>query len=149
MGHGYCFDCKKCHYEYDVCVGSCMLFSYTYKQIVNEIKNGVHGNNWKYVFSSRNDMVVNATKYLYICQCGNWSVEPSLSLYAPKNSNKLTKTYVMEYDLKSDYYCIINYIHICKKCGAEMYKTDITHKTLLPCPKCNNINQTSGIINWD
>ena len=101
MGRGYCFECKKCHYEYDVCVGFGMLFSYTYKQIVNEIKNGVYGNEWKDIFLSRNDIAVNAEKYLYTCQCGNWSVKPSLSLYAPKNSDKPIESY----DLKLDYYC--------------------------------------------
>ena len=149
MGRGYCFDCTKCHYEYDVCAGMGMLFSYKYKQIANEIKNGVYGNDLKDIFFSRDDIVINIRKYLYTCQCSNWSVEPSLSLYAPKNSDKPIETYVTEYDLKTDYYCIKHYPHICKKCGSEMHKTDSTYKTTLPCPKCRNINQPSGIVNGD
>ena len=149
MGRGYGYHCTKCNYEYDVCVGLGMLFSYKYNNIVNEIKDGIYGNELKDIFSNRNDIVINIRKYLYTCSCGNWSVEPSLSLYAPKNSDKPIETFVTEYELKSDYYCIKNYTHICKKCGSDMHKTDSTYETMLSCPKCGNINQPSSIINWD
>ncbi|MDE6833399.1 MAG: hypothetical protein K2J39_04020 [Ruminococcus sp.] len=149
MGRGYSYNCEKCNYEYDVCVGWGMLFDYTYNKIVHEIKNGVYGDDWKDIFSSQDDLVVNATKYLYTCSCGNCSVEPSLSLYASKDSNKPAPIYVMEYYLQCDYYCIGHYTHICKKCGSEMHKTDSTYKTILQCPKCEHINQPSGFVDWD
>lgn len=98
MGIGYGFVCQKCNYEYNVCVGYGMFFSYTYKHIINEIKSGSYGDDWKDIFSKQDNIVVNIEKYFYTCPCGNWSVEPSLSLYVPKDFYKPTEKYVMEYD---------------------------------------------------
>lgn len=149
MGCGYGFECQKCHYEYDVRTGTGMFFSYTYNKIVSEIKNGIYGNDWKNILLSRDDIIVNITRYLYICPCGNWSVEPALSLYIPKDFYKPTGKYVTEYELKNNYNCKMRYIHKCKKCNSEMTETTATISMHLPCPECNTLNPASSFINWD
>lgn len=157
MRHGYIFECSKCHIEYDTPVGVGMMFRHVYRQIVDEIKSGTYGNEWKDIFSSQKYTAVDAENNLYTCKCGNWTVEPSLSLYAPKEPDKIDsslKEYgyvpcVMKYDLDDDYYCIGHYIHRCQKCNSEMQETDIKTITSLPCPECGNINSVSGFERWD
>lgn len=160
MGSGHGYICSKCGNEYEVLLGVGMR---TYETTIDKIKNGVYGNEWKDIFSSQEYMAVDAEKNLYTCKCGNWTVEHSLSLYAPKEPDKIPdkqygiKTvkewgyvpYVMKYDLDNDYYCIKHYIHRCQKCGSEMQKTDTKTIHSLPCPECGNINSISSFVNWD
>ena len=149
MGLVYEFRCKKCKHQYNILLGYGKLYSYSYKQTVENIKNGIYGDKWKNIFLSRDNLVVDIKQCLYTCQCGNWSLERALNLYSPKNSAKPAPPYVMEDDLKSDYYRIGHYKHICKKCSAEMHKTDNTSEIMLSCPECENINNPSILVYVD
>jgi len=164
MGSGYGFKCKKCGHDYNIHCGIGMMFPKEYQSCIEDVKNGVYGDEWKSIASSEKYFAVDASRNLYVCKkCNNWNVEYSMSIYKPKNSNDIMNKrygeknvkewryvpYVMQYDLNNDYTFIKSYIHKCGKCGNRMRKVDIDHLSVLSCPKCGTDNNAVDMIRWD
>ena len=152
MGSGYGFVCKKCGNRYSVNTGIGFIFPNEYKKLVDKIKKGRYGEDWKHLFMSTPGAVVDAEKELYICKgCGNWDVSPVASIYAPDKPDSIEKPvhYVMKSDLESDYHIVKRYYHKCGKCGKRMHRATEREMISLPCPKCGGTDTAADLIMWD
>ena len=152
MGSGYGFVCKKCGNRYSVNTGIGFMFPDEYKKLVDKIKKGRYGEEWKQLFKSTPKAVVDAESELYICNgCGNWDVSPVASIYAPDKPDSAEKPvhYVMKSDLESDYHIVKRYYHKCGKCGKRMHRGTEREMISLPCPKCGGKDTAADLIMWD
>ena len=148
MGAGYSYRCSKCGEEYSVHLGAGMLFPSAYERLVNEIKEGVYGEEWKTLFEGNDMTAVDAEISLYYCsECNSWKNENGLSLYIPKDPESIRKRYesigeadgpryVMRHELQEDYRLLKEYIHTCDKCGGKMHEATQEEIDNLPCPSC-------------
>ena len=164
MGRGFKFVCKNCGHEYDAFFGIGMFFLDVYEACIADIKSGKYGEEWKALLQSQEYIAVDAEKYLYVCKsCGNWKIDMSLSLYAPKEPDKIPdiqygiKTvkewgyvpYVTSVDLEENYSFMKSYVHKCDRCGKRMHKDFLDYSTHLPCPKCGTENNVYSPFFWD
>ena len=133
-------------------LGIGMAFPLVYKETVEAIKNGDHGEEMREVFLSRDDVAVDAENYLYYCEkCGRWEVTKDMSVYARKDGKKID----FEFNIDTDEYALLKRAeHKCPDCGkvmkrhfpADGYDCVIEE---LPCPECGTKNSPSGGIMWD
>ena len=166
MGSGYKFKCSKCRNQYSVSTGTGFIFPDIYTDMVSDIKEGKYGDEWKELMLSEEFVAVDAERNLYVCkECGYWTVDSDLSLYAPndpdliRNKQYGIKTveewgevpYVMGGDLRDDYHLLKKWIHKCEKCGSVMHKGTEEEKENLPCPKCGGKPKTESTMYfmWD
>jgi DNA-directed RNA polymerase subunit RPC12/RpoP len=167
MGQGLSFKCSKCGKEYSASWGIGFFFPQVYKDLLDNVKKGKYGQEWKELSLSTEYVAVDAEEYVYICKkCGHWVVEPGLSLYAPNDVKTLKKKqygiknveewgeppYVMSSDLQEDYHILKRKIHKCTKCSGTMHKAADKELNGLCCPDCGGApdeNADVGIILWD
>ena len=164
MGTGYRYVCSKCKEEYEVFQGIGMLFPTTYKNLVDKIKKGEYGKEWKELFETTKNVAVDAETHIYCCsECRSWNAEPGISLYVAVNDSAIEDVkngYAVFYDddsipammgNKPEYRLLKEYEHKCKKCGSVMHETGNEEICSLPCPKCGSAPDMEhfGIINWD
>ena len=72
MGMGKIFKCENCGESFITMMGIGMNFPFEYQEIVNDIKNGKYGEEFKDLMLSREGVVVDLEKCLYICdKCGS------------------------------------------------------------------------------
>ena len=138
MGGGKQFECSKCGKRYYANIGIGFLFSEVYSKTVEDITNGKYGENFKRSFESVKHAAVDAEYHLYKCKkCDHWDTESGMSLYAPNEEDIVVrKSYVMPYELKSDYHIYKRYIHKCEKCSSVMHKATNKELEELKCPYC-------------
>ncbi len=155
MGDGRIFRCEKCNGEFAVATGSGMAFPGEYEEIVKKIKKGKYGEEYKELMLSRNDIVVNLDRCLYVCdKCKNWYVNNCFDFYVPKDkeiSKKVAEKnfYLAPWEISEDYELILKTIHICDKCDGKMRKVDTNEEYSLNCLECNSVMKNSGCIYWD
>lgn len=160
MGEGLDFVCAECGERYSVNWGSGFRFPDNYSKCIKKLKKGKYGLEWKELFLSNKYVAIDADNHIYLCKkCGHWEVEEGLSLYIPKNPEKISKKikesgkifYVMDYELKSDYRLLKRRIHKCSKCGKIMHKANYEEELFLKCPKCGAIPRIENVspIYWD
>ena len=151
MGMGYDFICKKCGHWYNIHLGSGTMFYKVYQSCIRDIQAGKYGEEWKALALSHEHIAVDAETYLYICEsCGNWKTDMDLSLYEPKEPDKIqNEKYFMLWKLEK--YCSLlkPYVHKCDKCGEIMHKFNEEQVSSLSCPKCGTENEIAGVIYWD
>ena len=164
MGSGLSFTCKKCGNNYRVHWGIGIFYPQVYKGVVENIKNGEYGQEWKALFSSKEYVAVEAAICVYHCKkCHSWRDEPDFSLYEPNSLEEIRKMQnernnddewgaVPCGSFKEDYHILKRRIHYCTNCGEEMQKL-MTYEELqkLPCPQCGNIpeEEDSSPFMWD
>ena len=164
MGSGFEYKCSKCKKEYGITLGIGMLYPVVYKELVDEIKNGSFGEEWKQLFEETENIAVDAENRVYICPgCGSWIEERGLSLYVPDNEYALKdvkKGLPIFYGddsipammgQKPKYRLIKEYEHKCTKCGSNMREASKEELHLLPCPECGSKPDQDSIsfLNWD
>ena len=92
MGYGEEFKCSKCGYEYMYGVGVGFMFPKVYEELLESVKEGDYGEEWKELVLKTDNIAIDAETYLYCCKsCGNWKTEEGLSLYVPKDMETLKK----------------------------------------------------------
>lgn len=164
MGSGYMYKCRKCKNEYTVRLGGGMSFPAVYRQVLNDIKSGVYGDELGELANSHQYTAVNAIRWVYICNhCGNWKSDYILDLYVPTDIEKIAKTkygvktvdewgyvpYVMPYSLRANYKLLKRFIHKCPDCGKRTHKASEKELQKLPCPNCKTKGNKAAYLNWD
>ncbi len=163
MGQGYGYKCKKCKHEYSIYLGVGMMYPEVYQRTVKAALDGAYGEEWRALMNSQKYMDIDASKDLYVCNCGAWKLEENLSVYAPNDLSDIENKqygirnvkewghvpYVSWYHREQGYHFIKAYVHKCDKCGMKMHKVDEDKIGSLQCPKCGCENDITSIINWD
>ena len=168
MGRGNTYKCEKCDEVYNITLGVGMLYPIAYEELIEEIKSGAYGDDWKELFLSWDFVVADAKLYFYYCEsCGQWEVSKDASLYAPNDVESLKKEqfgektveewgYVPYADTADDetYHLLKKRIHVCLKCNSEMTRYNESQLNdpvfnELGCPECGTINPNLGMLFWD
>ena len=155
MGMGKIFKCENCGESFITMMGIGMNFPFEYQEIVNDIKNGKYGEEFKDLMLSREGVVVDLEKCLYICdKCGSAEQNFCFDFYVPKKQEDIEKVtkdsfYVTPSELKEDYELILKIEHTCDKCNSEMRKVEINETVTLECPECGSKMKEDGFVNWD
>lgn len=166
MGQGVMYKCSKCHKSYNANWGVGFLFPQVYEKMMKDIKNGKYGAEWQKIVLSDETIAADAEEYIYVCRkCGNWGIEPGLSLYAANNQDAAqecteerrwfsrgTGVFVAPYELGENYHILKCRIHQCSKCGSRMHKATVIEAYNLKCPHCGSEpdeNTKREKIMWD
>ena len=167
MADGLRLKCSKCNKEYGVSWGIGFSFPTVYKNTLKAAKTGEYGPEWQELTTKTKYVAIDAESYVYLCEkCRNWSSDPGLSLYVPKDTEELKnkynlesvgeleeRDYVMSYNLDEEYKILKRRIHKCKKCGGVMRKLKFKEVYHLPCPECGGAPlegwENVSFINWD
>ena len=169
MGSGYSFRCSKCGCEYDAWLGIGYLFPSEYREAVSDIEAGKYGEEIRQTFLETQYAAVDFEKDLFVCKCGNWTVENNMDLYSPNDVEEVKKLNygehdvegwgyipcVMKHDLKEHFTLLRHWPHMCKKCGREMKQIKnpdyYVRRYGLRCPDCGekNFEEQGSRILWD
>ena len=169
MGESIHYTCGKCGNTEDPCLGIGMAFPSVYRELMDEIRQGRHGEEWRSLVESGEHIAIDGDEKLYACEtCGHWEVEPDLSLYEPKDVAKLLEKlteqfgeervaewggapYVMSWELEEDYKLLKHREHRCPDCGGAMNAfDDFESAPNVKCPKCGGeMTPGPGLIKWD
>ncbi|MBR3227670.1 MAG: hypothetical protein IKF68_03900, partial [Erysipelotrichaceae bacterium] len=132
MGLGIVYRCEKCNEVHGVMFGSGYNFPAKCLDLKQKALNGEFGKNWKQLMTENGDYVIDATYYLYYCKnCGNWEMEPSLSVFGPKYPENSNEYENFENDFREWSFCpwdrydrkyklVKRYRHTCSDCGNLM-----------------------------
>ena len=155
MSKGYNFKCKKCGEEYSVFTGIGMLMPMEYRQTLDEIRQGVWGEEYKQTLADNPLMAVDVEEEVYICgTCGRWKNEKNMDLYAPNHPEEKTvaekgcEPFVMRADLLENYRLVKRRVHYCE-CGKRMRRATDSEARNLPCPHCGEVNTAQTPVLWD
>ena len=166
MGNGFSYKCCKCGKEYQGFLGVGMLFPTVYQELIDSIKNGEYGSEWKDLIESEENVAVDAVKHVYCCsKCNAWKVEYGLSLYHPLTDSALEDVRrgfvivgadsgmpLLESVKFSDNYKLIrHYRHKCDNCGSITHKASNKEINNLHCPYCGGERDKEymNVIMWD
>ena len=151
MGTGIEYKCPKCSFQKSFHLGSGFGYPSVYQEVIDKIRKGAYGKEWKMFFEEHPGAVVNAEIELYRCPaCNHLEEDYNLSLYEHKEGRPPEYGYWISWgDEKQNYRYIKSYKHHCPKCGKRMKK--ITEDTApIPCPKCGEIlEQDPWLVKWD
>lgn len=138
MGRGISLICE-CGKKENITLGVGMLYPDVLEDTLEEIRNGVYGDEWKDLYISKEDVEVDVKKYLFYCKvCGHWEIALGLDMYEPNHpeGERLLKEYA----------------HRCPKCEAVMEKTDNIDDGIfknLSCKMCGKKMRRKGFLMWD
>lgn len=163
MGSGRAYKCYNCGTKFTNLFGSGMFYSLAYKETIEDIRNGKYGDYLKTVFHDNCYSVVDIDRYLYVCECGNWSMDKRMDLYLPIDTETIKRVkYVGKpvdeivcapyaISLRDDYRLVKKYDHICEKCNSVMKEYNDNDDVDLKCPNCNNTLSSNiyEMIFWD
>lgn len=164
MGTGYGFKCNKCGKEGYLNLGIGFGYSESCRQAKQAALNGELGEEWKKIVSEIPYSLVETKRYIIWCpNCHRFELAEDLSIYKPKNLEKLLKEQRGEktveewgYDpwgvVKGEYELVKEFVYECEECKTKMIKVsekDIK-KIELICPKCGGkVELTDDILMWD
>ena len=166
MGQGISLLCA-CGKKENITLGIGMMYPEICEETVDDIVNGVYGNEWKTLYESKKYIVIDGEKYLFYCEkCGCWEVSLGLDLYEPNNIEEVRKIYygkkmveesryvlyMGEWKREQYYHLLKEYSHLCPKCKNIMIKTNDFEKSIfdnLVCTHCGKTMQRHGILMWD
>ena len=159
MGLGYNFTSKNCGTKFSAWTGVGFLYPIDNAEMVEKVKAGKYGKELQKVLLEADDAFLDSEKYLYICSCGCWSVEPAMDVYVPgveaDNSKKSKREYVFGMDLNKTYSLVWHQSYMCKRCGKQMRRIKSIDSYMkrygLPCPNCGTRHKVyeSSVIYWD
>lgn len=166
MGNGFGYKCSKCGKEYQGFLGIGMLFPTVYQEVVDSIRKGKYGEEWKKLTDNKDSIAVDAAKHVYCCsKCNAWEVEYGLSLYQPLTDSALQDVqrgfviigadsgmpFLGPVKFSENYKLIKHYIHKCPKCNSRMHKASKREIDNLNCPYCGGERDKSctRVIMWD
>ena len=153
MSKGYNFKCKKCGEEYSVFTGIGTLMPMGYRRTLDEIRQGVWGEEYRQAFADNPLMAVDVEEEVYICgTCGRWKNEKNMDHYAPDHPEEKAvgeqASYVMPAELYEDYHLVKRKVHFCD-CGKRMRRATDSEARNLPCPHCGEANTAQTPVLWD
>lgn len=166
MGKGYGATCGKCKHKNEVTLGSGMWFPRVYQGILEGIREGEFGEEWRSTESSTKYVAIDARRRLYCCpECGNWENEHNLSLYEPIDPNAIEDRvygdwvvkekgcvpFVCGYELEKDYRLIKGRVHECPRCGSPMKDSEGKSPEALGlgCHECGARLKKWRLFLWD
>lgn len=166
MGRGYEATCGKCKHDNQVFLGVGMMFPKVYQDLIEGIRKGEFGEEWRTLESDGEFVAVDARKRLFLCpECGGWEVEPSLSLYAPLDTEAVKEKmygdrslaergyvpYVMSHELAREYRLIKEWVHVCPRCGSVMRESEGKSPEALGlgCHECGTRLKKWHPVHWD
>ena len=167
MGTGYELTCNNCGNCYQVTLGVGFAFPRIYENLIEAIEAGRFGEEWRELAAQTDQFGIDAEDHLYRCdECGYWECAPSLSIYAPKDIEKVLNTqygektvrergrvpYVTSEDLKADYKLIKERVHVCRRCGNDMHMISSRglFRAVLKCPDCGSrLEWNKAKFLWD
>ncbi len=155
MGAGRFFRCPNCGDGCVLATGVGEMYGEEYKGVVKDIKDGVYGEDFKNLMLSRNDVIVDLEKNLYICdKCGEWTVNYCFDFYVPKTKEESERASkkgfcVYPHELKENYECILKVEHTCEKCKSGMRKVAPNEEVSLKCEMCGTVMLQNSSIDWD
>ena len=159
MGSGIHFICNDCGRVYECSTGIGFAFPKQYKKLLDSVKKGKYGKEWKELVLNTRNIAIDAKTRLFICdKCSKWKTEEGLSLYVTKEGNQTEEnrefdysnaSYVTDFDLENYYTLLKEYDHICPKCKNIMRLGLEDEEDDLPCPKCGGKNYSIEYISWD
>ncbi len=164
MGKKRNFRCSKCGHVYMVFTGPGFNYPDEYDYVTQEIRDGEYGEEWKTAFENTPYAAVNAAEELYMCDdCGVWEVGRDITVYEPNDVSKFKKRkygdetveklgyvpYVMENELKEDFYVVKQFVRKCPCCEKPMRRVPDREKVKLRCSMCGTVNAETGGSVWD
>lgn len=94
MGYGLITKSKKCKYKGQFHFGVGMMFPRIYQRIVEEVRSGEYGEEWKLFFEENLGAAIMAEQRLYQCSaCNHLEQDCDLSLYCNKNETPPEQDY--------------------------------------------------------
>ena len=167
MGSGYQLTCVCCGKSHAVFTGFGMAFPRVYAELVEDIQAGRFGREWQQLVEETELFAIDAEKHLYRCEsCGHWECALGLSIYEPKDPEKILHTrfgektmrergrapYATCADLRKDYTLVKERVHTCERCGSDMHEIserDLS-RVVLKCPDCGGrLERGCGELLWD
>ena len=155
MSTSYSCKCKKCGEVYYVFTGIGTLMPMGYRRTLDEIRQGVWGEEYKQTLADNPLMAVDVEEEVYICgTCGRWKNEKNMNLYAPNHPEEKTvaekgcEPFVMRADLLENYRLVKRRVHYCD-CGKRMRRATDSEARNLPCPHCGEVNTAKTPVLWD
>lgn len=160
MGKGFEFKCKNCDHTLYVNLGVGFKYPHHCTRILEDIKNGKLGEEFREIADSIKNPAVYSTEDLYLCEnCGELKSEWTIALCSPitdlprsdRPFSSVCKcsesdTYVMEYQLGTEYEIKLINNYYCDKCKIKM--TKVTEYENLECPHCRSVLDYE-IYCWD
>jgi len=155
MGLVHSFICKNCHYVFEATLGTGMFYRKTYNRIVEEIKQGKHGEEYKKIFEEHPLAAVNCELFAAVCtQCKKLDTVEHLGLYLPNYENGDCPDAGNDPRVLSwAFHKCMDYNHKCS-CGGEMKIIDdiftMVDNGTLKCPNCDGkMEWTRESFFWD
>lgn len=166
MGRGYVATCGKCRHENRVLLGFGMMFPTVYRNLIEQIRGGELGEEWRALEAAGEYVAVDARRRLYLCsECGAWEVEAELSLYEPLDPEAVkAEMYgdrsvaewgyvpcVSGHQLEKGYRLIKPRVHVCPRCGSTMSGAGGKSPEALGlgCHECGSRLKKWNPVRWD
>ena len=161
MGKGFKFKCKNCAYSLTANLGVGFKYPHHCARILEDIKNGKLGKEFKEIADSSENPAVYASIDLYLCEnCKALKPELTIALCSPiidlpKSDRPFSvasgcsepDTYVMEYQLGTEYEIKLIKNYYCGKCKIKL--TKVTEYENLECPHCRSELNYDMVCCWD
>ena len=152
MGNSYSYECKKCGTRYEAGSGIGSLYPIQYKSLLEEIREGAYGAEWKKAFADTPGAALDASEFVFLCDsCGKWENGPDISLYVPKDPADAGKACPMLWSSvdRKKYRLTKRFVRNCPACGQHMRKASAKEMYTLPCPECGEKNRPENQFLWD
>ena len=156
MGEGISFICKHCGKENIALWGIGMFFLQSYKETIQQVKNGECGAEYQKLVERFPVYGINTEKYVFTCdRCNTWRCEKDMTFYVPKEKDSDLTYHETEDSSKKDYKYIREVNHRCPKCSRPMRR--MSHNEAMNrlstgwCGYCGAVNNTEDIshVMWD
>lgn len=161
--------CERCGKRKIIWNGIGKGFPVMYNLLVNEIRDGKYGKEIQELYSSNDQMKIDASKVIYYCKsCKEWEEDYNFDLYLPKeetnkihnlcwtvdevNSNErdMNEEYVAPWDLYKNYKLFKRHEKSCLKCNQSYEKIQAdpmgldgeifdSSKYTVKCKECGSI----------
>lgn len=151
MGTGLIVKCNTCKFKESYHLGAGMMFPNVYKNLVEEVRSGRYGKEWREFFEENDGAAINAEKQLYQCpSCNRLKLDYDKSLYKSKSNTPPEDGYWCYWrNPCNEYKLFKRFIHYCPKCKIEMRRIEICKDTNIPCPRCGNELTQNNNVSWD
>ena len=160
MGETIKFTCSHCGHEERISMGVGMHWDLEkiFNGIVDNVKKGKYGEEWKKELKKDPSIVVNISDEIYIClTCGYFTTDLNLSLYKPVEkvlfaAFRRNKRYGTDLTLESNpnFQLFRTYPHLCAKCNEQMIVRDSREDDVQPtCPECGEKGELCMDALWD
>ena len=153
MGSGYVIKCKKCGFSSEVSTGIGFLYSDVCDEILERMKNGEFGEDFKASVHTIDNPAVHQSYDLFVCDnCDSWRTDETIDLCSPiERKPKEIRTYVMTAQIGYTYQIVRSVEHRCACCYTNMRQIEESKITTfkLKCPQCHGELTIDFLYCWD